>query len=117
MGSIELFCVKSNIYIYIACDPSLYLFPTQSELLNIVMIRRDPTRIELTLDDIQEYHLRVKQDNETKRNSSKVGNSTNLLDGSTSGDSGATGSNIPITKTRAENIHERIGFNPAPRNT
>ena len=22
------------------------------------MIRRDPTRIELTLDDIQEYHLR-----------------------------------------------------------
>ena len=24
------------------------------------MIRRDPTRIELTLDDIQEYHLKGK---------------------------------------------------------
>jgi len=81
------------------------------------MIRRDPTRIELTLDDIQEYHLRVKQENEAKRSSSKVGISTNLLDGSTTGDAGAGGSNIPTLKTRTENVHERIGFNPAPRNT
>jgi len=79
------------------------------------MIRRDPTRIELTLDDIQEYHLRVKQENEAKRSSSKAGNSTNMLDGSTASD--ASGINLPIAKTRAENIHERIGFNPAPRNT
>lgn len=82
------------------------------------MIRRDPTRIELTLDDIQEYHLRVKQENDAKRIASKLGNSTNLLDGSTADDVVSTnGLNIPITKTRAENVHERIGFNPIPRNT
>lgn len=81
------------------------------------MIRRDPTRIELTLDDIQEYHLKVRQGNDAKRNASKLGNSTNLLDASTADDGmSANKSNIPVTKTRAENVHERIGFNPIPRN-
>ena len=28
------------------------------------MIRRDPTRIELTLDDIQEYHMKGKKNYE-----------------------------------------------------
>ena len=28
------------------------------------MIRRDPTRIELTLDDIQEYHIKGKMNNQ-----------------------------------------------------
>jgi len=109
-------CAKKR-YILNTSGLSFHNLPRKFIPTKRTMIRRDPTRIELTLDDIQEYHLRVKQENETKRNSSKVGNSTNLLDGSTAGDSGATGSNIPITKTRAENIHERIGFNPAPRNT
>ena len=60
----------------------------------------------------------MKQENEAKRNASKVGNSSNLLDGSTTGDASSNnGSNAPIIKTRAENIHERIGFNPIPRNT
>jgi hypothetical protein len=61
--------------------------------------------------------LTVKQENEAKRSSSKAGNSTNMLDRSTASDAGASGSNLPVIKTRAENVHERIGFNPAPRNT
>lgn len=82
------------------------------------MIRRDPTRIELTLDDIQEYHLRVKQEAEAKRNASKVDGTSNILDGSvaTNGTS-PHGSTVQTNKTRTENVHERIGFNPAPRNT
>jgi len=81
------------------------------------MIRRNPTRIELTLDDIQEYHIKVKQENEAKRTASKTANSTNLLDSSTTGDTNSHGGNVPIMKSRAENVHERIGFNPMPRNT
>jgi len=81
------------------------------------MIRRDPTRIELTLDDIQEYHLKVKHENEAKRTASKGANSTNILDSSATGDASSNSGNMPLTKSRAENVHERIGFNPMPRNT
>jgi len=81
------------------------------------MIRRDPTRIELTLDDIQEYHMKVKQENEAKRTASKTANSTNVLDSSTTGDTNSHAGNVPIMKSRTENVHERIGFNPMPRNT
>jgi hypothetical protein len=83
------------------------------------MIRRNPTRIELTLDDIEEYkNLRVKQDNEAKRAATRLENPSNLLDTSTVGDtSSSNGANTNNPKTRAENIHERIGFNPLPRNT
>jgi hypothetical protein len=83
------------------------------------MIRRNPTRIELTLDDIEEYkNLRVKQDNEAKRAATRLENPSNLLDTSTVGDaSSSNGANTNNPETRAENIHERIGFNPLPRNT
>lgn len=82
------------------------------------MIRRDPTRIELTLDDIQEYHLRVKQEAEAKRNASKVASASIVLDGSMAGDgTSINGTNIAATKTRTENVQERIGFNPTPRNS
>jgi len=81
------------------------------------MIRRDPTRIELTLDDIQEYHIKVKQENEAKRTASKTANSTNLLDSSTTSAANGNAGNVPPLKSRAENVHERIGFNPMPRNT
>ena len=77
------------------------------------MIRRDPTRIELTLDDIQEYHLRVKQEAEAKRTSSKMGGANNVLDRSVSGEGGAT----VAAKIRTETVHERIGYNPTPRNS
>jgi len=81
------------------------------------MIRRDPTRIELTLDDIQEYHIKVKQENEAKRTASKTANSTNLLESSTTSAATGNAGNVPPHKSRAENVHERIGFNPMPRNT
>ena len=77
------------------------------------MIRRDPTRIELTLDDIQEYHLRVKQETEAKRSSTKVASANNVQDTSVSGEGGST---VP-PKTRMETVHERIGYNPTPRSS
>ena len=60
----------------------------------------------------------VKQDNEAKRAATRLENPSNLLDTSTVGDtSSSNGANTNNPKTRAENIHERIGFNPLPRNT
>lgn len=82
------------------------------------MIRRDPTRIELTLDDIQEYHIRVKREADAKRAAAKGINPINALDVSITGfsEGSAAGTNAPVAKTRVENVHERIGFNPTPRN-
>ncbi len=69
------------------------------------MIRRDPSRIELKLDDIQEYERR-KQDLEAERIKNGLGQPqvqilvTNVDD---------------QKKTRAEIIHARIGFDPMPK--
>ena len=39
------------------------------------MIRRDPTRIELTLDDIQEYHIKGKMNNQKSAQGEEKDNS------------------------------------------
>ena len=60
----------------------------------------------------------MKQDNEAKRAATRLENPSNLLDTSAVGDTtSSNGVNTNNPKTRAENIHERIGFNPLPRNT
>ena len=61
--------------------------------------------------------LIVKHENEAKRTASKGANSTNILDSSATGDASSNSGNLPLTKSRAENVHERIGFNPMPKNT
>lgn len=63
------------------------------------MLRRNPSKIELKLDDLQELDNKHKGESEAKKNSDK-------LDG---------GSNLEPQKTRQEIIHERIGYNPKPR--
>ena len=63
------------------------------------------------------FYFSVKQENEAKRTASKTANSTNVLDSSTTGDTNSHAGNVPIMKSRTENVHERIGFNPMPRNT
>ena len=63
------------------------------------------------------YIILVKQENEAKRTASKIANSTNLLDSSTTSAANGNAGNVPPLKSRAENVHERIGFNPMPRNT
>ena len=62
------------------------------------------------------FYSTVKQEAEAKRSASKVAGVTNMLDGSVTNDgTSINGTNVPTTKTRTENVHERIGFNPTPR--
>lgn len=63
------------------------------------MLRRNPTKIELKLDDLQELTNKLKGDTEAKKGNEK-------LDGT---------SNLELQKTRKEIIEERIGYNPRPR--
>ena len=66
------------------------------------MARRQLTRIELKMDDLQEYEAIKRQ--QDKR---KLDNMDNITIGSTS---------ITSFKNRnKEMIQERIGYNPAPR--
>ena len=75
------------------------------------MKRRDPTRIELKLDDIQEYE-QMKRDLEQK---GKPDADTNTeIQGSTTG-GGAEANNAGGAKSRTETIHRRIGYDPAPK--
>lgn len=71
------------------------------------MIRRNPTRIELKLDDIQEYE-QIKREMDAKKLAAK----NNLLGASPSGPGHEVG---PTAKTNTEIIHERIGYDPKPK--
>ncbi|XP_014771314.1 anaphase-promoting complex subunit CDC26 [Octopus bimaculoides] len=83
------------------------------------MLRRNPTRIELKLEDIKEYEAmkneRLKQ-NAQKMSVDAVGeqssSSTGALPGTCSGDT------TPGSKTKAQfirEIQERIGYDPKPQ--
>jgi len=68
------------------------------------MIRRNPTRIELKMEDIQEYKD-MKESEETKTHSK------NIL-GSSPNSSEIAG---VAPKASLETIHSRIGYNPRPK--
>ena len=75
------------------------------------MKRRDPTRIELKLDDIQEYE-QMKRDLEQK--GGKADDANSEMQESTSGN-GAEANIAGGAKSRTETIHRRIGYDPAPK--
>ncbi len=71
------------------------------------MIRRPPTRIEMKLDDIQEYEKAKKEADARKAKAGK--------DAAAASGSGAAAA--AAAKTRKEIIHERIGFDPTPKSS
>ena len=71
------------------------------------MLRRNPSKIELKLEDVQELENKLKLDAETKKNIDILGNT----------DSNTSGLDLQGQKTRKEIIEDRIGFNPRPRNS
>jgi len=87
------------------------------------MIRRDPTRIELTMDDIQEY-AQMRRDAEKR--TIAAGSSASGHVASSASKSKTNNQSIVshhedaaavARQTRAEAIRERIGFDPTPRNS
>ena len=77
------------------------------------MKRRDPTRIELKLDDIQEYE-QMKRDLEHKGKQADDTN-TEMQQGSGTTGGGAEANIAGGAKSRTETIHRRIGYDPAPK--
>lgn len=71
------------------------------------MLRRKLTRIELKLDDLDEWNT-MKKEMEKKQNQSK-GNG----DGQT--DSPMFAESSDVGKSKRDIIHERIGYDPRPR--
>lgn len=69
------------------------------------MFRRNPTRIDLKLDDMHEYEA-IKKELEEKKNSSKICDSPNTDAFGTS----------PSNKNKQAIIHDRIGYRPQPKN-
>lgn len=67
------------------------------------MLRRNPTKIELKIEDVQELEKKLKIEAEAKKNECQQEITDNSID-------------IPSLKTRKEVIEERIGYNPRPRN-
>jgi len=67
------------------------------------MARRQLTRIELKMDDLQEYEVMKRQQEKRKSESSE---------GTVVGSASVAGFKSSRTK---EAIQERIGYNPAPR--
>ena len=78
------------------------------------MKRRDPTRIELKLDDIQEYEQMKRdlemQQKEKEGTAAESATNTDMMESTGSGNNAGA-------KSRAETIHRRIGYDPAPKNS
>ncbi|KAJ9595772.1 hypothetical protein L9F63_013016 [Diploptera punctata] len=68
------------------------------------MIRRSPTRIELKLEDIQEYES-MRREQESRKEQQAAENHGGGVEPWVPG----------VTKTKQEIIHERIGYVPQPR--
>ncbi len=70
------------------------------------MLRRKPTRIELKIDDLEEWYTRKKELESQKK-------SQQPLPIAASGDSSAFDA-TPDAKTKKEMIQQRIGYDPRP---
>ncbi|VDI35296.1 anaphase-promoting complex subunit 12 [Mytilus galloprovincialis] len=68
------------------------------------MLRRNPTRIEVKLDDLEEYN-QMKKDKELEQAKQRLASSDCHT---------PTHDSIMDTRTRTEMIHERIGYDPKP---
>ncbi|XP_068104797.1 anaphase-promoting complex subunit CDC26 [Hyperolius riggenbachi] len=71
------------------------------------MLRRKPTRLELKLDDIEEFESIRKELENRKKQREEVDLSV--------GDSDAAISLSVDSKTREQTIHDRIGYKPQPK--
>ena len=73
------------------------------------MIRRDPTRIEFTMEDVEVY--KVRRDKTAKAATTVVAvsaNTTTQMDGKDV---------MTDAKSKADAIRERIGYDPTPRSS
>ncbi|XP_012624346.1 anaphase-promoting complex subunit CDC26 isoform X2 [Microcebus murinus] len=87
--------------------PSRTYFDLQDNRVNC-MLRRKPTRLELKLDDIEEFES-IRKDLETRK---KQKEDVEVIGGS-DGEGAAGVSSDP--KSREQMINDRIGYKPQPK--
>lgn len=88
------------------CLSTAYLF-VECVLPEEAMIRRDPTRIEFTMEDVEVY--KVRRDKTAKTTVVAVSaNTTTQVDGKDV---------MTDAKSKADAIRERIGYDPTPRSS
>ncbi|KAG9353846.1 hypothetical protein AGOR_G00012520 [Albula goreensis] len=75
------------------------------------MLRRKPTRLELKLDDIEEFDS-VKKELESRK---KQRDEVDVVGVATSGEMGGATGGSNDGKTREQMINERIGYKPHPK--
>ncbi|KAG5834737.1 anaphase-promoting complex subunit CDC26 [Anguilla rostrata] len=75
------------------------------------MLRRKPTRLELKLDDIEEFDS-VKKELESRK---KQRDEVDVVGVATSGEMGGATGGSNEGKTREQMINERIGYKPHPK--
>ncbi|XP_064879378.1 anaphase-promoting complex subunit CDC26-like [Oncorhynchus nerka] len=75
------------------------------------MLRRKPTRLELKLDDTEEFES-VKKELESRK---KQRDEVDVVGVAMSSDMVAAGSGTGDGKTREQMINERIGYKPHPK--
>ena len=81
-----------------------HIFIFQDKELDNRMLRRNPTRIEVKLDDLEEFN-QMKKDKELEQTKQKLGSNDCHT---------PTQDSLMDTRTRTEFIHERIGYDPKP---
>lgn len=80
------------------------------------MIRREPSRIMLRLEDLEEFEEFKKEYEQKRRAQQEVGLPSNneLPATNTLGESSMTGAEMLDPAARQKRIHARIGFDPSP---
>ena len=77
------------------------------------MKRREPTRIELKLDDIQEYE-QMKREMDMRKG--KAGGHNSFFGNDANSSSPIASDHPDAGRTRSEITRRRIGFDPSPKN-
>ena len=91
---------------YILCNFLAILADFTTQITVFKMLRRPPTRIELKLDDLEEYESMIRE-REQKKHDPSADSSISIM--RTPGNQDAQKG-----KTKTDMVHARIGYEPAP---
>jgi anaphase-promoting complex subunit 12 len=95
----------------ICCVENLICILFSEKLSSFIMLRRPPTRLELKMEDIQEYE-QAKRDLDNKKGRANIFGASPAQG---AGAASANGAEKAPAKSRTEQIHERIGYDPNNR--
>jgi len=81
------------------------------------MIRRDPTRIEFTMDDVEVYKMRRENAKAATSGGGGASNKSNNTGGGSAAAAAQASQADAAASSKSDAIRERIGFDPTPRSS